>query len=827
LSILIFGFAFLIFLIMPEFVFAEHLVNNSEGGVGFSISDNTNTKFNITINNTCSGQEANITSINVTLPSTASCVFVTGTNCSSVGSSTTTNSDSFTNNSNVLSWTNTTGYVLNGTEYKFFWFNLTCYNTGNYNITVITTNLTGNYESNLTLEINDTASFDGNLTSPTTGTLFKSNSTTLNYTTDTGISVNCSVYVWYSNGTAKNSPSSVNNPTGGNGSLSISYDDNIFYWDVYCVNAYDVNDDLWLNVTEDSTSSSTSGILNFTIATHEFYGYTMNASNKSQSMNNTNVTFTIYSDMFGDNVFKKYTTNTNSNGWYNITNISFPSTYLFDINLVKYNETTSNNADYVGPSIPKFQRNQLTGEGEERGECLQNVSFYLKKGATLNISAHNGSGIWGSSTFSFYQVKDKSLGFPIVEGFTSEGAQGVNNFTANIPADRNYTVMIYPDEGMPVSLDVNSDNLSGGYFSYTFNISETNNRLTGYLNTSSGDVNFSSVHILIYLLEPGRMIFLGEHASALFNMSGDDSYNKASGFYNISVPGTPETTNAIIMPVAYNKSNGTVRDGNYYGGFESVELNMTGPPEKNFTLVKFKSDHDNPDSLNYWGNASGNISVPKVVFSVFNSENQSVDSLHVEIQLDYSVLNMTNFTLMIDGSASVDVAAPLLDGVGIKKMNIFSQSGGAPMKKKFTNSSLPGVGNGSSVNLTLRQAMEMRDPDGDSLGEIYIDMNFKYKQALKKFLKISNKNDEDSFEEVVKGTYWEEDADGDSYPKTECYTIPIKYGDEKEKLRSEMKKYENKLFLIKKLSDEGTGWGKLISKEVFIKECEDGYYRNQ
>jgi len=111
--------------------------------------------------------------------------------------------------------------------------------------------------------------------------------------------------------------------------------------------------------------------------------------------------------------------------------------------------------------------------------------------------------------------------------------------------------------------------------------------------------------------------------------------------------------------------------------------------------------------------------------------------------------------------------------------------------------------------------------------EIYIDMNFKYKQALKKFLKISNKNDEDSFEEVVKGTYWEEDADGDSYPKTECYTIPIKYGDEKEKLRSEMKKYENKLFLIKKLSDEGTGWGKLISKEVFIKECEDGYYRNQ
>ena len=681
------------------FVFAEHVVNNSDGGTSFSINDNTNTQFNITVNNTDAGQAANITSVNITFPSGANCSFADGSNA------TDSDADTFINTSNVLSWTNSSGYVINGSEWKSFWFNLTCQNAGDYNLIVTTTNITDNYNSTLSLEINDTATFSGNLTSPTNGTLLTVNSTTLNYTLSSG-TFNCSTYVWYSNGTLSES-SSDPVPVNETGDYSLSgIDDNIYKWNVYCVNASDSNDERWLNTTYNWT---------FTIATHEFYGYVMNASNKSQGMNNTNITFTIYTNIMRDTIFQEYTGNANSEGWFNITNISFPRTGLFGISLVKYNETNTLNADYVGPSIPEFMRDELTGSGP-RGDSIQNTTFYLRKGATINISAHNGTEIIGSVNISFYQVKDKSLGFPIAMGSSMGSGVYYTNFTVDLDASRNYTVMIYPTNAMPVSLDIDSANLSSGYFNYSFNTNETTNRLTGYVNVDGG-ANFTSLYVVTYLLEPGRMIYFGEHARGLFNLSGDDVYNTTSGFYNISVPGSHETVNAIIMPVAFNASG---ESGEYYyGGFKSANLNWTGPSETNFTLKKFRSDYGNPDNLSVegWVSGLGNITVPLVGFNIL-ANGSAASSPFVEIQLDYSSLNMTNFSFMVDGD---NIAVPLLEDVGIKKMNVFSQSG-APLKKKFSNSSLPGVGNGSAVNLTLRQAMGASDSQGNSLENMFIDM---------------------------------------------------------------------------------------------------------
>jgi len=136
------------------FAFALHTITTFDGENSYSVNESTNQFFNITINNTDIGQNANITSVNITFP--VSFNFTVNTNGSSVGSDTSTNeNESFVNATNTLSWTNSS-YILNGTEWKYFWFNVTIPSPGDYNITVRTTNISGNYETNISVTVNDT-----------------------------------------------------------------------------------------------------------------------------------------------------------------------------------------------------------------------------------------------------------------------------------------------------------------------------------------------------------------------------------------------------------------------------------------------------------------------------------------------------------------------------------------------------------------------------------------------------------------------------------------------------------------------------------------------
>ena len=140
---------------LAVFVLAAIIITTSSGGTGFSVNQSVNSNFNITVNNTNVGAVANITQVNVTLLAGPSCVFVAASN----------GSDSvvelFANTTTVLSWSNTTVYLVNGSLVgggvaKYFWFNMSCATPGSYNITVTTTNFTNSYSSNLTLQVNDT-----------------------------------------------------------------------------------------------------------------------------------------------------------------------------------------------------------------------------------------------------------------------------------------------------------------------------------------------------------------------------------------------------------------------------------------------------------------------------------------------------------------------------------------------------------------------------------------------------------------------------------------------------------------------------------------------
>ncbi len=113
----------------------------------FSINEDVSHLYNITVNNTDAGQSANITQVHIILP--GSFIFIQNSNG--------TNSFcTFTNTSNILSWENSIVYVINGDEWKYFWFNATASAPGEYNITVATLNVTGMFFSNISIEVNDT-----------------------------------------------------------------------------------------------------------------------------------------------------------------------------------------------------------------------------------------------------------------------------------------------------------------------------------------------------------------------------------------------------------------------------------------------------------------------------------------------------------------------------------------------------------------------------------------------------------------------------------------------------------------------------------------------
>lgn len=130
-------------------VFALHVVTNTvNGGTNFStVNEDFSTLYNLTLNNTDASAGANITQINITLPSNFT--FIVGTANASAPFY------NFSNSSSILSFTNITGLVGNGT-WRFFWFNASAAVPGVYNFSIVTSNLTTIVYHNLSVVINDT-----------------------------------------------------------------------------------------------------------------------------------------------------------------------------------------------------------------------------------------------------------------------------------------------------------------------------------------------------------------------------------------------------------------------------------------------------------------------------------------------------------------------------------------------------------------------------------------------------------------------------------------------------------------------------------------------
>ncbi len=201
-----------------------------ENGLGFSVNENITNEFNITVNNTNLAAVGNISQVNITLPDLF--VFVLGTNITaadSVGEGhfaglfTNTTAGDGTN----LSWTNSTGFIINGTilnsgNWSFFTFNATTNTPGTYNFTVTTGNATGGAIETqyVSVEVNDTtAPFDIEYStgSPATGANITTDYFAVNITSNdtdgsyAGTLDTIAYFIYYPNGTLFNNTNTTTN----------------------------------------------------------------------------------------------------------------------------------------------------------------------------------------------------------------------------------------------------------------------------------------------------------------------------------------------------------------------------------------------------------------------------------------------------------------------------------------------------------------------------------------------------------------------------------------------------------------------------------------
>src|SRR3989338_5829552 len=409
------------------------------------------------------------------------------------------------------------------------------------------------------------------------------------------------------------------------------------------------------------------------------------------ALNNSIINVTVRDNTFS--VVGYNSTTSNATGWFNLT-VANSASWFYEPSITHFqsNSTSTTPIDFVGQNVPAFPYQEL-----QNGLT---VNFYLREAGTINITAVNAT---GTATTFFYVIKDQSLGFPIATNFQTYVSQA----TIYVPRDRNYSIMIFPNQSMPVSYDFNNFTATSSYnistpgttnnisnynvsnrsLNKVFNVTENLVWVNGYTFNSTGSrMTWNEFSVVPFLIESSNspMVFLGQGGMP-YNMSawrsGDnetDNFSIGTGIYNMTLPGPAESANYILFATARNGTD-------YYGGYRNITLNYTDTGvQVNFTMYPLMSiDWNSSNSNISMNNAANwsqttNISSAKKAFNLVSSAGTILNqtSAHIEITVDYTNYNATQFTFMMDPAQEGNATfyLPLINATGIKEINIYSMN---------------------------------------------------------------------------------------------------------------------------------------------------------
>ncbi|RMD45235.1 hypothetical protein D6829_02815 [Candidatus Pacearchaeota archaeon] len=362
--------------------------------------------------------------------------------------------------------------------------------------------------------------------------------------------------------------------------------------------------------------------------------------------------------------------------------------------------------------------------------------WYFSTASSKNTSEFR----FTTTSYSFnYQLKDQGIGYPIYENFDPNSS--VDFVTLSLPADRNYSFMVYPQGGpsFPVKIDIaniaNGTNVSGcGLIDENLtidctglNLSTNLRRLSGYAiyNSSLSEQNYTNFTIIGYLLESGDMVFSG--ATLPPNMSqfspegGSDIFNTTSGFYNMTVPGAALGANLILFATAAVNLSGTIK---YYGGFRNITVGYSGTiPQLNFTLYPLMGSPSNLSTgLGGSGGSGGSSTVYTALkrINFVNETNDTVTGVFTEIMVDYSSVSGSgvSFSWMADAQNGY-VELPLINQAGVARIEAFNMNY-APRKGKISKIDLD---SSQAYNFTLKKFKPF-NPENSSYNTNSINLSF-------------------------------------------------------------------------------------------------------
>lgn len=129
------------------FISASHDITTPSGGNSYTVNKDVDYIYNIRVTNNDIGINSGITQVNISLPS--SFTFIPGSN------NTNALYESFSEANNVLSWSNFASYLVDGNDWKYFEYSASCPDLGDYTLSIVTLNSTGEYLSTLFIKIAD------------------------------------------------------------------------------------------------------------------------------------------------------------------------------------------------------------------------------------------------------------------------------------------------------------------------------------------------------------------------------------------------------------------------------------------------------------------------------------------------------------------------------------------------------------------------------------------------------------------------------------------------------------------------------------------------
>ncbi len=375
----------------------------------------------------------------------------------------------------------------------------------------------------------------------------------------------------------------------------------------------------------------------------------------------------------------------------------------------------------------------------------QNKSLYFSSGSSgnENITAFNTE----TDRFVFnYQVQDNSLGYPVKQNW---GTNNAMNAIFSIPADENYSLMIYPNNGpgFPAKVDLtnlaagksvslggagsrNITSVGSGLYVNLSNVNMTTGfvQLSGNINTTVGIKKLTKFTIIAYLLEGGNMIFAGSTLPANMgqwhmNSTGrdpiNDTFNASSGFYNMTLPASVLGANLFLFATGSVNNSGTLK---YYGGFRNVTLQLGNSTihSTNFTMYPLLGTKSNI-SVGFEGDPSAkNVTTDEVAFNLTNGS-AALSQAHIQIDINYPQSSFpgsnAQFTWVADAGTTDNgmVRIPLLN-YSIKKMQVFTQQY-APLQEQLSKTSLQA----NPVKIILSHFSNTQ-PDGGTLNNIQMMM---------------------------------------------------------------------------------------------------------